>query len=177
MAGQNPTYCIANGGDGQWGRRCTAGVGAAAGTTAAPVIGEGWGPETPAAIQRNFHLWKPYTRSTFNVFRLGVLEARGVFMGSEGGGVKPWLSPKSVSSLQGSDHWQELVFHLALTGANDFYLSSSSDHISMEDKEVLSAVLAELSAVAGCGDRFWVPDVTSIRFGDGFVLSGMDVGQ
>ena len=102
--GSTYNSCLANGGDGQWGQRCTEGVGAVVGTTAAPVIGEEWGVETPASVQRNFHLFEPYTRSSFNALRLAVLHARAAFMGSEGGGVKPWLSPKSASSLRGSDY-------------------------------------------------------------------------
>lgn len=80
------------------------------------------------------------------------------------------------------DYWQETLFHYALSGSGEFYYFNPIDCDSSvsnlgdpvpRDIEVLSATLAELTALAGCVKRSWVVDSRPPRVRDNMVLTGM----
>ena len=69
----------------------------------------------------------------------------------------------------------------ALCSPADFYyffawtVSIDGYRVRLADHALVSSLLEELTAVAGCEDRAWVVDPAP-RYRDDFLLSGMDVG-
>lgn len=145
---------------------------------------------TPALVKYfGYPSSKRYELSGFNMMRWIGLHKRANILAAPSVPLKPWLFPKSVCyaghecplvAKNGATYWEELLFHLALAGSRGFYLFNPFfDYVSViegprvkkEDYVVMANVLRELNDVIGC-EGVWVRD-GSLRFEDGFFLSGM----
>ena len=129
--------------------------------------------------------------SGFNRMRLAAYSVRGMVLANASARVKPWLGLRGyfqknkvvLDPAVELDYYQEMVFHMALSGCGDFYFFNPYQCESQDpplgvapvaaDNAALSSALSELTLLFGCGTRRWVEDATPPRLLDDVMLTGV----
>lgn len=139
--------------------------------------------------EKDFH-------SGFNRIRLIAWSVRGMVLAAPAAPVKPWLSFRGEIANSGDgrgyvdtaavlDYYQEMIFHVVLTGSPGFYFFNP-DHCDgrmlsgtaarASDNSALSDSLTELTQLVGCSSsRKWVVDSSPPRLRDAMMLTGMQL--
>merc|ERR1712032_544234 len=147
------------------------------------------GPGLEFALRQNFGV-PHYPQTAFNAFKFDALRGRQDALATPPGVLfKPWVGYKQMGDLRaqkppyeltnGTDYYQETLFHLALEGASNFlFFNPIEFQLGSADNALFSSVLHELDAMVGCLGRRWVCDWTApnTSFVDGYFLSGMELG-
>ena len=131
-----------------------------------------------------------FNRTTFHVMLYDVLRGRET-AAVPGVPWKPWVAmskmgvalskqdpyPDAYGFTNGSGYYVETMFHVALSGARDFYLWNPIQfQVDGADNQLFSAILRELDTLVGCANRSWVEDWPVSRrqpWLDRYVLTGM----
>ncbi len=120
-----------------------------------------------------------YGKSTFNAFRYAVNKMRAMKLSSNVP-VYPWISHKEFdeSLLSNSDLYQELIFHIGLTGVEQFLYwnpHSVTPPASADSDRLVSDTLREFDEVLGNGDRQSLMNELA-GWSDAYVVTGMRAG-
>lgn len=116
--------------------------------------------------------------SAFNDFLFTVNQMRSMKLSSNNP-VSPWIAPRSKGSATyvpfvNTDYWQEMVFHVLLTGPDGILFFNDQEFASLADNQIMSATLKEFDEVAGyTGKKTLVKNL--VPWGSDFVLTGMEV--
>lgn len=134
-------------------------------------------------------VWNPgggglYEATPFNAFRYNANQMRASVLSSDVP-VQPWFSPKSYYphltqniGFSNSDYYQELLFHVALSGANEFlywnHPSINPWQINHSDR-MMDACLKQIGWLTGYNDRRTLVSELS-SWTDNHMLTGMVAG-
>jgi hypothetical protein len=122
----------------------------------------------------------PYRKSPFNAFRYAVNKMRAMKLSSPVP-IYPWISHKEFneSVLSDSDLYQELIFHIALSGVEEFLYWNPRSVVPPASKgsdRLVSDTLREFDEVIGHGNRRSL--VTELAgWSDEYLLTGMRVND
>ena len=117
-----------------------------------------------------------YDATSFNAFRHDVNKIRAMKLSSNVP-IYAWVSNKEFgeSLLNSSDLYQELIFHIGLTGVEGFLFwnpTETSTPATSKSNELLSDCLKQMDQLVGFDDRKTLVD-RLVGWGDHYVLTGM----
>ncbi len=122
----------------------------------------------------------PYHKSPFNAFRYAVNKMRAMKLSSPVP-IYPWISHKEFneSLLSDSDLYQELIFHIGLSGIEEFLYwnpRSVTPPASEASDRLVSDTLREFDELIGVGNRHSMVNKLA-DWSQEYVLTGMRANQ
>ena len=123
---------------------------------------------------------QPYPTTAFNAFRFALNKLRAMLISSSIP-VSPWVAYKGFSNshLKDNDYYQELIFHLLLSGVDYLLFWNPAEQIDFtsEDDRLLNSLIEQVNDLAdGRNINFetielahWLDDIliSKVRFDDG----------